>query len=1191
MATPKKYVWYGGLLFVTFSIIGLIAFYPGIVGTEYCATKWINLTNTVNVNVNYSAVGRYYCNSTAEVTRDFCLKSHDNYKGCVWAAKITNSKRTAQIILDPILETPFFTYNFSVSNLNNVSLCHYSDTELQTCTSIYDSLIVSYSFNNNSLIGENGTHVVNQVSDGKNGSVTGTLRNDWNSLAGRNSGTFNFHENSTAGDIRSIQFAQTLTNESNISFSVWIKPNNYMNFAGGRANIVNILGNYDVWVSWKNSSQRCFLTGHNSSVSSDWDTSGGNFKSYVNFKNQDANDCPVGNWSHFAGTVTPNGVGYNVTIYINGLKYFTGETHGGGFPTGPATSFIGMHTGYPQFEYLAFNGSIDDLMIWNRTLTDSEVSDVYLIQFTKFNPTNYTVNFYNNTNFYLNYTFNNYTANYSICYSNITTNGCSNNFTASFDLPIVNVISYFLTKVGNINRWYYGVNYHTGWFSGGQNIRNYSNAAIRQNLTYHLELKNNANLTYLRNDQSISSYYDVIPPLDFENDWINTSFSYNGSGVTNVDPIFSVNANLGQYGNGTLYRTTDSHSGNYALVVNTTNGYNYVITALTNGGGDTYWELPNGTAFNISVWAKGQGTFQLAIQDTSNGYTSNCNAVGKTLTSNWQQFSNICTTNTTLYHKYRITIDAIRANITLDDMNITYQNGSSIEWYRKGNITVLYNDYQTNHQRGDRSLEIASYTPSGLANISSGCYYLSTTTGYRSCAARSWDLFAILVVDYYDRITGCEGNQTCRNQICDIDNEVWNEPYNNFLLNGDPYNVTDHPEKNRQYNMLYNATYTRLRAAYPCISIGGPSASIAYIYSPNMIDGFLSNFSNRMDFFSWHPYWASYTTDNFMTSSISSVLARCSYYNANCSRIVASEWSSNSGLIGNSTTIGVTSSQSIFEVQLNWDKVETDNLIGYFQQLNYVPDNISNNIYQWSSGYYLNYTPYTDGGAHYDMVDETDKLVYPVYTATANLSKYCPALGEVYVTNSTDNVWTVACKFGNKQTLIIINARAISRKIVVDVSGSNISSFKDQFGNTYSVVNNQSSVILDQYKTVYLSNAASTATLSAGISSIRFSPSYLTQTNLYPTGSNSTVGLFNISNIALNSGNMSVRIKINATQPGWAIKCYVNNNSIVTLNSSYQVLPGNQIDQGQSMYIWCLADLSNPTSAFRGRISVDSIYL
>ena len=82
----------------------------------------------------------------------------------------------------------------------------------------------------------------------------------------------------------------------------------------------------------------------------------------------------IGNWHHVAGS-------YNKTtgeqkLYVDGLLVDT-KKHPAGNTIVPLTYYPDMRIGYSRVDNGYFNGTLDDVRLYNRTLSDQEVQDLY----------------------------------------------------------------------------------------------------------------------------------------------------------------------------------------------------------------------------------------------------------------------------------------------------------------------------------------------------------------------------------------------------------------------------------------------------------------------------------------------------------------------------------------------------------------------------------------------------------------------------------------------------------------------------------------------------------------------------------------------------------------------------------------------------------------------------------------------
>lgn len=102
---------------------------------------------------------------------------------------------------------------------------------------------------------------------------------------------------------------------------------------------------------------------------------GGNltfFQYYVNAEKNSGYILPLNTWTHI--TVTYKGTSFganNVLIYVNGSLVYTGSLS---MPAGGGKVFLGSNNaGSGGF----YNGLLDEVGVWNRTLTAAEVTELY----------------------------------------------------------------------------------------------------------------------------------------------------------------------------------------------------------------------------------------------------------------------------------------------------------------------------------------------------------------------------------------------------------------------------------------------------------------------------------------------------------------------------------------------------------------------------------------------------------------------------------------------------------------------------------------------------------------------------------------------------------------------------------------------------------------------------------------------
>jgi len=218
---------------------------------------------------------------------------------------------------------------------------------------IYDSsLVLGLNFNNNSSIGESSTKFIDISKAANICSCSGTACPAYTS-SGEFGGAYTFNGSSkyiTCGSAANLNPTNALTIEA------WIKPSS---LSGERAivhkqNWVNMTGYY----LETDAKKAEFALGNGTNISLTGNTS-----------------LLTGTWYHIAGVLS-NGI---MTLYVNGksdgTKAFTGT-----IKTGTESLLVGKNA-YWNGEY--FNGSIDEVRVYNRALSANEIAMQYQSEFKK----------------------------------------------------------------------------------------------------------------------------------------------------------------------------------------------------------------------------------------------------------------------------------------------------------------------------------------------------------------------------------------------------------------------------------------------------------------------------------------------------------------------------------------------------------------------------------------------------------------------------------------------------------------------------------------------------------------------------------------------------------------------------------------------------------------------------------------
>lgn len=328
-------------------------------------------------------------------------------------------------------------YNFSIPTDEDLANVTFSWDGVNY--SLYDEdLVLFYNFDNRSELEENDTYVKDLSRYGNFGNVTGNAV--WNSSGGKSNGAFDLNGKSSYIDV----FNVTDTNFENFTACLWF------NIKGNTSNDWEthyMLGqgdDYDPVWGWHirvNTVESMILSAYIGNGSANGQISLTSY--YVDF-NEWNFACLVQNGSNF--TFYANSEIVESELY-NGFAYDN-------------TKFDKLRIGAlsNSATYYHVNGTIDDVMIWNRTLTDDEIEQLYYTSLTKYDSENWTLSMNSSLDFSINSTFPSYDFNYSLCISNSTFDeNCSDNSIITQVIPTQTLTANFTTSVGTVREDFYGV--------------------------------------------------------------------------------------------------------------------------------------------------------------------------------------------------------------------------------------------------------------------------------------------------------------------------------------------------------------------------------------------------------------------------------------------------------------------------------------------------------------------------------------------------------------------------------------------------------------------------------------------------------------------------------------------------------------------------------------------------------------
>jgi len=289
-------------------------------------------------------------------------------------------KREKRSIIIAVVLFLFFTVMIILGNPNFIGYTIFRGLSItDSClnntldnSSVFNSQAVIYfKFNNRSIYGENDQVVCDLSGHGHTGFITGAQwKFNWGPYG---DGSFYFNGDDDITTLDNDAFSPNTTGAMTVSF--WLKPSTF-NFAGGNDvdehNAVHFLGKYST-----DSNREWYFRIYNASA-----TDGDNRNKRISFYMFNLNgglgagsyfqdDLNEAEWIHIVGMVD----GVNTFIYKNGVLRDSDPLSGYDIhmEKGNADLTIGRYNP----DYLSLIGSIDELRIFNRTLSSSEIQQLY----------------------------------------------------------------------------------------------------------------------------------------------------------------------------------------------------------------------------------------------------------------------------------------------------------------------------------------------------------------------------------------------------------------------------------------------------------------------------------------------------------------------------------------------------------------------------------------------------------------------------------------------------------------------------------------------------------------------------------------------------------------------------------------------------------------------------------------------
>ena len=290
--------------------------------------------------------------------------------------------------ISPTLASGSSTTNTSVEI--NVSIVANNISEVNfnwnvTNYTIYnDSLVLMYNFDNLSALGENATKVVDVSKYGNNGTVQngsvacGQRADCPNWTTGKYGGAYHFDSINDRIDAGSGSSLDNLNN-TGMTITLWAKFDTGYGEGGSLSMIATKSGTTtDPVGSWYFGIVPTGGSAGNLRFSKDTGAS--------DLHRQSVQAVPINSWQYLTLTWTGANVSTGIIFYINGNETtYQLSTNGSATPVSDASNIL--YIGSDIYSGRTINGTLDELRIYNRVLSQDEIVELYMLNLQKYNQT------------------------------------------------------------------------------------------------------------------------------------------------------------------------------------------------------------------------------------------------------------------------------------------------------------------------------------------------------------------------------------------------------------------------------------------------------------------------------------------------------------------------------------------------------------------------------------------------------------------------------------------------------------------------------------------------------------------------------------------------------------------------------------------------------------------------------------
>ncbi|EMR73016.1 Concanavalin A-like lectin/glucanases superfamily, partial [Thermoplasmatales archaeon SCGC AB-539-N05] len=342
-------------------------FYPN---SPYYFNGMIDEVRLWNRTLAHEEINASYNSKVNSLYHNFTGLSDGNYTYYAHAIDTAGNENTTETRTLTIDTTkPSISFDTPPTPANNT---YQNENYAQVNVTVTDSSNTSSFINwNRTLIGYwsfehyNTTHVFDNSTYSRNGSFNGGLTTA-DITTGKYGNAMDFNGSSDYVNVGDIDISETT-----LTLSFWMKPGETLDSSTGRRDIVSKRNAYWFLYDWQDG-QLSWLIG-----------SGATHLSYSTTFNQDT-------WYHIVGIRESNG---NTRLYINGDEKATGTTQSAAADSSNYDLLFGNSDGFSYH----YDGLIDEVQLWNRTLSSDEINATYnssdyklYHNFTNLNDGNYT---------------------------------------------------------------------------------------------------------------------------------------------------------------------------------------------------------------------------------------------------------------------------------------------------------------------------------------------------------------------------------------------------------------------------------------------------------------------------------------------------------------------------------------------------------------------------------------------------------------------------------------------------------------------------------------------------------------------------------------------------------------------------------------------------------------------------------